>query len=124
MRTSFSHRLRCCAIVLIASAYLPSSACPADWPQWGGDDRRNMASAERDLPAEFHPGKKRRDRIGFDLKTAKNVKWCVRLGSENYSSPTIAGGRVFIGANDEAMDDPRFRTTRGGLFMCLDEQTG
>jgi hypothetical protein len=83
-----------------------------------------MASSEKRLPARFDPGKKRRDRLGFDPQTTKNVRWVARLGSENYSSPTIANGRVFIGTNDEALDDPRFRSTRGGLLKCLDEATG
>jgi outer membrane protein assembly factor BamB len=117
-------RLRVALVSLVACATTLSVASAADWPQWGGNDSRNMASAEQGLPAEFDPGKKQRSRLGFDLKTAKNVKWCVRLGTENYSSPTIANGRVFIGTNDEALDDSRFRTTRGGLLMCLKEKTG
>jgi len=109
---------------MAACLLTPSLCVAADWPQWGGDDTRNMASSEKNLPTEFFPGKKKRDRLGFDLKTAKNVKWCVRLGSENYSSPVVSKGRVYIGTNDAALEDPRFRTTRGGLFMCLDEKTG
>src|SRR5262245_30282207 len=27
----------------------------ADWPQWGGDSHRNMASSETRLPAAFDP---------------------------------------------------------------------
>ena len=123
MPKTLKQLLRGCTLVLVASVFL-RTALSADWPQWGGDDSRNMAAQERNLPTEFHPGRKKRDRLGFDPKTAKNVKWCVRLGTENYSSPTIAGGRVYIGANDEALDDPRFRTTRGGVMLCLDEQTG
>ena len=95
-----------------------------DWTQWGGSEKRNMASLERGLPSQFDPGKKRRDRLGLDPNTAKNVKWVVRLGSENYSSPTIADGRVYIGTNDDALEDERFDRTRGGLLMCLDEATG
>jgi hypothetical protein len=83
-----------------------------------------MTSAEIGLPADFEPGKRRRDRLGVDPSTAKNVLWVARLGSENYSSPTIAGGRVYVGTNDEALDDPRFSSTRGGVLLCLDEATG
>ena len=96
----------------------------ADWPQWGGDNQRNMASAEQGLPAQFDPGKKERSRLGMDLSVAKNVRWCVRLGTETYSSATIADGRVFIGTNDEALDDRRFKATEGGLIMCFDEASG
>src|SRR3954451_12958238 len=98
-------------LLLLSIARVVSAA---DWPQWGGGQQRNMASAEKGLPATFDPGRKRRDRLGFDPSTSKNVKWMVRLGTENYSSPTIANGRVFIGANDEALDDARYEPTRGG----------
>ena len=96
----------------------------ADWPQWGGQNQRNMASNEKGLAANFDPGKKRRDYLGYELESAKNVRWIARLGSENYSGPTVAQGRVFIGTNDEDIDDPRFEETRGGVLLCLEEATG
>jgi len=110
------------ALVSAAMPCLPGTA--ADWPQWGGGQYRNLVSREPDLPAAFHPGRKKRDRLGFDPATTKNVRWLVRLGSENYSCPVVAGGRVYIGTNDEDLDDPRFSPTRGGVLLCLDERTG
>lgn len=108
-----------------AGAWVGAGSAPAaDWPQWGGTSSRNMASAETGIPETFFPGKKKRDRLGFDPATAKNVRFIVRLGSENYSAPVVAGGRIFIGTNDEDLDDPRFRPTEGGVFLCLDERTG
>ncbi len=100
------------------------TAPAADWPQWGGTAARNMASTETGIPETFFPGKKKRDRLGFDPATAKNVRFVARLGSENYSAPVVAGGRIYVGTNDEDLDDPRFRPTEGGVLMCLDEQTG
>jgi outer membrane protein assembly factor BamB len=112
-------------ITIVACTCLTAVAAPAaDWPQWGGDERRNMVAAETDLPDEFHPGRKRRDRLGFDPATAKNVRFNVRLGSENYSAPVVADGRVYVGTNDEDLDDPRLEPTRGGVLLCLDETTG
>jgi outer membrane protein assembly factor BamB len=107
---------------LSAVPLVPAAA--ADWPQWGGGPYRNLVSRELGLPASFHPGRKKRDRMGFDPATTKNVRWMVRLGSENYSCPVVAGGRVYIGTNDEDLDDERFQSTRGGVLMCLDEKTG
>jgi outer membrane protein assembly factor BamB len=95
-----------------------------DWPQWGGTDARNMAAAETGIPDTFNPGRKTRTRLGFDPTTARNVRFIARLGSENYSAPVIADGRIYIGTNDEDIDDPRIRPTRGGVLMCLDERTG
>ncbi|MCE9629162.1 MAG: PQQ-binding-like beta-propeller repeat protein [Planctomycetia bacterium] len=103
------------------------AAVPAwggDWPQWGGSATRNLSAEERDLPASFHPGKRRRDRLGLDPTTSKNVRWVVRIGGENYSSAVVAGGRVYVGTNDEDIDDPRFETTEGGVLLCLDEKSG
>ncbi len=108
----------------LAAACGLEPAIGADWAQWGGGQRRNLVSRETGIPSAFHAGKKKRDRLGFDPATTKNVRWMVRLGSENYSGPTVAKGRVYVGTNDEDLDDPRFRSTRGGVLMCLDEKTG
>lgn len=110
------------AVVVFGVPIVPVAA--EDWPQWGGGQYRNLVSREEGLPRAFHPGKKKRDRLGYDPATAKNVRWMVRLGSENYSCPVVANGRVYIGTNDEDLDDERFRATRGGVLMCLDEKTG
>lgn len=114
-------------IVAAAVACLPirgSQAIAEDWSQWGGGVYRNLASREPGIPASFYPGKKKRDRLGFDPATTKNVRWMVRLGSENYSGPVVSQGRVYVGTNDEDLDDERLRSTRGGVLMCLDEKTG
>src|SRR5262249_40529872 len=110
------------AVFIFAS--FSGNASVADWPQWGGTSHRNMSSLEKGLPANFYPGKKQREGLGRAPTTAKNVRWIVRLGFQNYSSPVIANGRVFIGTNDEALDDPLFKRTGGGVLMCLDEATG
>lgn len=99
------------AVSLLAAS--PRGTVAEDWPQWGGDPQRNMAADEPGLPDDFHPGRKKRDRLGFDPATARNVRFIARLGSENYSSPVVAGGRVYIGTNDEEIDDERFEPTRG-----------
>jgi outer membrane protein assembly factor BamB len=113
---------RSCLVLGWAVTCVTASA--ADWTQWGGGPQRNMVAAERGIPETFFPGRKKRDRLGFDPATAKNVRFIARLGSENYSAPVVAGGRVYIGTNDEDIDDPRIRPTRGGVLMCLDERTG
>ena len=124
MTTRMALRRMTVAAVIAVAAAGSDAARAADWPQWGGGVRRNMASAERGLPSAFHPGRKRRDHLGVDPASAKNVRWVVRLGSENYSSAAVADGRVYIGTNDEDLDDPRYTVTRGGVLMCLDEKTG
>ena len=73
-----------------------------------------MVSDERSLPSSLEPGRREPKGRGFDLATAKNVKWVTRLGSMNCSTPAVVDGRVFLGAGDDGQ----------GLFLCFDEQTG
>jgi outer membrane protein assembly factor BamB len=82
-----------------------------DQPQWGEAWSRNMVSNERHLPESFNP------------KTRRNIKWVAKLGTQAHSTPVVAGGRVFIGTNNEEPRDPRHRGDRG-VFMCFDEKTG
>ena len=71
-----------------------------DWPQWCGSDGKNMVSEEKGLPESFSPGQKRSDGT-IDLATATNVKWGVKLGDAFYSTPSVAGGKVYVGGLDE-----------------------
>lgn len=89
----------------------PLLAQAADQPQWGQAWSRNMVSAERGLPATFDPA------------TRQNIKWSVPLGSESHATPVVAGGRVYIGTNNEVPRDPKHQGDRGVLF-CLDEADG
>jgi outer membrane protein assembly factor BamB len=87
------------------------STLAADQPQWGTAWSRNMVSNERGLPDSF------------EASTGKNIKWSVKLGSQTHSTPIIAGGRVYIGTNNENPRDPKHKGDRG-VFMCLDEKMG
>ena len=112
IRRDLGVTLRSMALVLAATA-MPAPA--ADWPQWGGNDPgRNMVSPEKGLPDSF-----------IARGTTQNVRWMVTLGNYVSGNPTIAGGKVFVGTDDAALDDdPRFRRTHGGMVQCLDEATG
>lgn len=93
-----------------------------EWPEWGGDPSKNMISAETNLPAEFAPGEQSDDgRI--DPGTGMNCKWVVPLGSESYGTPTIAGGRVLVGTNNESPRDPETTGDRG-VVMSFEEGSG
>jgi outer membrane protein assembly factor BamB len=95
-------------LILLAPSH-PANA--ADQPQWGERFSRNMISAERGLPDSFDPA------------TGRNINWTARLGSETHSSPIVAGGRVYIGTNNNEPRDPRHHGDRG-VLMCFDEKTG
>lgn len=100
---AFAVALLCCS--------LPAVARAADQPQWGQQYTRNMVSDEKNLPDTF------------DVATGQNIKWAVKLGNQTFSTPIVAGGKVFIGTNN---DRPRDETHKGdrGVMMCLDEKTG
>lgn len=70
-----------------------------------------MVSKETGLPDSFDPG------------TGKNIKWAARLGTQTHSTPVVAGGRVYIGTNNENPRDPRHQGDRG-VLMCFDEKSG
>ncbi|MFC1781803.1 PQQ-binding-like beta-propeller repeat protein, partial [Planctomycetota bacterium] len=97
--------------MLIFGCYAISSVLGFDQPQWGQKNSRNMVSDEIGLPETFDP------------QTGENIKWTVSLGSQNYSTPTIANGKVFIGANNDDPRDPRHRGDRG-VLLCLNEEDG
>jgi len=97
------------AFLLLARGVAMSWA--ADQPQWGQKGTRNMVSSETGLPDSFDP------------KTGKNVKWSAALGTQCYSTPVVAGGKVLIGTNNGQPRDPRHRGDRG-VLMCFNEADG
>ena len=103
---------------------LSAAGDAADWPQWGGKVGRNPVSSEVGLPDHFTPGRKKSDGSGIDPSTTMNVRWTAKLGSETYTSPVVANGRVYIATNDQSLHDPRIEPGGGGLLMCLDERSG
>src|SRR2546421_3083061 len=106
----------------IAIAALPAPA--GEWPQWGHDNSRNMMSAdEKGLPDSFDPGKPKEGKDEIDPATTKNVKWTARLGNQSYGNPTVAGGKVFLGTNNDAPRNPN-RNGDMGVLMCFDESSG
>jgi outer membrane protein assembly factor BamB len=102
MRTSL-------AVVLAFSATAALSA--ADWPMWGGTPSRNMVSPMTGAPTEW------------DVKSGKNVKWVADLGSQSYGNPSVGGGVVIIGTNNELARDPKQPGDRG-VVMAFRESTG
>lgn len=110
-------------LVSVGAALLAARAAANDWPQWGGGPSRNMVSADKaPLPAEATVAEPAEgDKL--DPAATKNVKWAVRLGSQTYGNPTVAGGRVFVGTNNDPPRDPRHQGDRG-VLMCFDEATG
>lgn len=83
----------------------------ADLPQLGERFTRNPLSNEVNLPERVDPA------------TGEGIKWTAKLGSQSYSTPVIAGVRVFVGTNNDTPRDPHHIGDRG-VFYCLDEKSG
>jgi len=89
----------------------PAVAGTTDWPMWGGTPSRNMVSAAKGLASTW------------DVKTKANVKWVSDLGSQTYGNTTVAGGKVFVGTNNELLRDKQQIGDRG-VLMAFKQDTG
>ena len=107
-------RCRTWGMIALAGLLLCCQANAADWPQWGGTSNKNMAADEKGLPQSFVPGKKDTKNGTIKLDTATNVKWARKACQSTYSSPVVAGGKVFLCGQQGS----------GGIVACLDEETG
>ncbi|HEY3965370.1 MAG TPA: PQQ-binding-like beta-propeller repeat protein, partial [Planctomycetaceae bacterium] len=59
-----------------------------DWPQLGGTPHRNNTPEGRNVPTDW------------DVKTGRNIKWSVPLGSQSYGNVVVANGQVYVGTNN------------------------
>ena len=81
---------------------------------FGGTPSRNLFNpAARNIPDEWAVKEGER----------KNVKWTADLGNVSYGGPVVAGGRVFVGTNNEKPRDPKIKDDHG-VVMCFEEATG
>ena len=109
---------------MLGSDFLFSTLRAEDWPRWGGNDPgRNMYSPAKGLPDRFEPGKLKSGTEEIDMSTTKNVKWVAKLGSQAYGNTVVAGGKVFIGTNNENPRDPQHQADRS-ILLCFDEKSG
>jgi outer membrane protein assembly factor BamB len=90
---------------------------------WGKTPARNMVSAEKKVPKVFDPGKFVAGTEEVDLATTVGVKWVTRMGSQTYGNPTVSGGRVFVGTNNELVNRKGLTGDRS-VLLSLDEATG
>jgi outer membrane protein assembly factor BamB len=94
-----------------AAAALLADPAAIERAMFGGSFARNMISSETGLPADW------------DVKTGKNVKWWADVGSQAYAGPVIAGGKVFVGTNNDGLriaEEPNDR----GVVMAFAETDG
>ena len=111
----FSAAARCGSLMLTL-VLTATAASAADWPCWGGQPSRNMASeTEKGLPDWYSFGQKN-DAGAIDPSTTKNIKWAAKVGSMTMGSPVVSQGKVFIGTTGNSTAD--------SVLRCYDEKTG
>lgn len=82
-----------------------------DWPMWGGSPDRNMVSGETNIPSTW------------DIKAGTNIKWSAPLGSQTYGNPVVAGGKIFIGTNNNGEFRPHSKGDKG-IILAFNEKDG
>jgi outer membrane protein assembly factor BamB len=78
-----------------------------DWPMLGGRPDRNSVSSDKNLPTSF---------------SEKDVTWSALLGTQTWSCPVVAGGRIFVATNNREVTDPK-RDDKG-VVLCLSATDG
>ncbi len=86
-------------------------AADVETAMYGNTPSRNMVSDEKGLVGKWDP------------ETGLNVKWVADLGSQTYAGPVVAGGRVFVGTNNQRLYNPELKGDRGNL-MAFRESDG
>ena len=82
-----------------------------DWPMWGGGPNRNMVSSEKNIPRTWN------------IEDKTNIKWVAELGSQSYGNPVVAGGKVYVGTNNQLLRNPEHTGDRG-VVMAFNEADG
>jgi outer membrane protein assembly factor BamB len=92
----------------------PKGADTTPWPMYGGTLHRNMVNTrDKDISASW----------SVEEGKTKNVKWVAALGNVAYGGPTVAGGKIFIGTNNQNPRDPKIDGDKG-VLMCFRESDG
>jgi outer membrane protein assembly factor BamB len=101
------------ASVLFAAG--PPPAASDDCPMFGRTVERNMANPlEKNLPDTWSVKKN---------KLSANVKWKAPLGGMAFGGPVVAGGKIFVGSNNDHPADPTI-TGDKGVMLCFNAADG
>lgn len=105
------------ALICLLLAW-PRPSAAADWPMLGRDAFRNSVSPEKHAPLHWILS-----RPSAPKPTAWNVRWEAKLGSNNFASPAVADGLVWIGTNNDQPRDPKIKGD-AAVLMCFRESDG
>ncbi len=96
-----------CAVTFADEQAAPAAGAPLI--RWGAGVSSNNASDARNLPAD---------------PNSVAPLWEIKLGTHQYSIPTIDRGRIYIATDDAGVDRPGYKPTGGGVLRCVDQVTG
>jgi hypothetical protein len=100
---------------------------------FGGTPARNMVNLDEKLTAFPLAGPNWDDDKAAKPWEDEWVLWQAHLGSRSYGGPDVAGGKVFVGTNNERPRNGRdihvnkageAEPSDKGILMCFDEKTG
>ncbi len=89
---------------LLVAPVLPAAEGEGEVAMFGNTPARNMVSDETGLAADW------------DVETGLNIKWVSATGSQTYSGPVVANGRVYVGTNNEGERDEAVSGDHGVLM--------
>jgi outer membrane protein assembly factor BamB len=103
----------------------PEETANVDWNEWGGSPHRNNTPAGRNIPSEWNIGQVDYRTGVWDSKSAKNVKWVAKLGSQSYGNPVVSGGKAFVGTNNSGGWLKRYPPDVDlGVLLAFDRKDG
>lgn len=106
---------------------------PLDWPMFGGTPARNMANLRDKLPELPAEGPNWDDKDAVKKWQADWVRWKVDFGSRAYGGVIVAGGKVYVGMNNDNPRNPRDARKNAagevealdkGILACFDAASG
>src|SRR4051794_9513660 len=77
------------------------------WPLFGGTVQRNLVNTfEHNIASDWNVASK------------QHIRWVAALGSKAYGGPIVAGGKIFVGTNNDRPRNPAV-TGDKGIVMCF-----
>ncbi len=119
-------------VVPAAAPVAPPPRPVSEWPTFGGTPARNMVNPHDTLPP-LPPNAPVQDGADPADVWRAQLRWKADLGSRSYGGPVVAGGRVYVGTNNQRPRNRRdiVRNMDGdeepidrGILMCFDARTG
>lgn len=120
------------SLVELHAAEPPVRKANTDHTMFGGTPSRNTVDLVHTGIADQFPVDPKNPKLRV---LGDTVKWKAKLGSRSYGGPIVAGGRVYVGTNNENprnnrdrrkpdIDNPKGDPLDKGVLMCFDEQSG